>query len=213
MVEPAAPEHPPRRERSRELLTFLILAFGIWPLLAVAVVGGHLGPVAVPVALPHPGAGGVGHVSILSTVAPAGVRRTSNRVGTRSARSRTRPSPRRSRRPASRNCAFPFSPWWSALAARSSGGRVPAACSLGRLPACCCRRVSNGPSGREPDARSCALEPLSARLRASGNAYYAVRRCSLFRTGQTTVTGTTITPRLQADCELDLITVMDRAAK
>lgn len=52
-----------------------------------------------------------------------------------------------------------------------------------------------------------------ADLRASGNAYYAVRRCSLFRTGQTTVTGTTITPRLQADCELDLITVMDRAAK
>ena len=29
-----------RTERRRELLTFLILAFGIWPLVAVAVVGG-----------------------------------------------------------------------------------------------------------------------------------------------------------------------------
>lgn len=41
MVEPAASKHQSRRERSRELLTFLILAFGIWPLLAVAVVGGY----------------------------------------------------------------------------------------------------------------------------------------------------------------------------
>lgn len=29
-----------RTERRRELLTFLILAFGIWPLVAVVVVGG-----------------------------------------------------------------------------------------------------------------------------------------------------------------------------
>ncbi|WP_246452735.1 periplasmic nitrate reductase, NapE protein [Sinorhizobium mexicanum] len=32
---------PPPQSRRRELLTFLILAFGIWPLLAVAVVGGY----------------------------------------------------------------------------------------------------------------------------------------------------------------------------
>lgn len=31
----------PPPSRRRELLTFLILAFGIWPLLAVAVVGGY----------------------------------------------------------------------------------------------------------------------------------------------------------------------------
>jgi hypothetical protein len=49
-------------------------------------------------------------------------------------------------------------------------------------------------------------------LRASGNAYYAVRSCSLARTGQA-ATGTTITPRLRADCEIDLITIIDRGAK
>ncbi|WEX89890.1 periplasmic nitrate reductase, NapE protein [Sinorhizobium garamanticum] len=32
---------PPPQSRRRELLTFLVLAFGIWPLLAVAVVGGY----------------------------------------------------------------------------------------------------------------------------------------------------------------------------
>jgi len=51
-----------------------------------------------------------------------------------------------------------------------------------------------------------------ADLRASGNAYYAVKRCSLARTGQA-ATGTTITPRLRGECEIDLITVMDRGAK
>ena len=51
-----------------------------------------------------------------------------------------------------------------------------------------------------------------ADLRASGNAYYAVKRCSLERTGQA-VTGTLIAPRLRADCQIDLITVIDRAAK
>lgn len=30
-----------RKERRRELLTFFILAFGIWPLVAVGVVGGY----------------------------------------------------------------------------------------------------------------------------------------------------------------------------
>jgi hypothetical protein len=51
-----------------------------------------------------------------------------------------------------------------------------------------------------------------ADLRASGNAYYAVKRCALERTGQAP-TGTTITPRLRGECEIDLITVMDRAAR
>ena len=51
-----------------------------------------------------------------------------------------------------------------------------------------------------------------ADLRASGNAYYAVKSCSLTRTGQA-ATGTTMTPRLRAICEIDLITVIDRAAK
>jgi hypothetical protein len=49
-------------------------------------------------------------------------------------------------------------------------------------------------------------------LRASGNAYYAVKRCALERTGQA-ATGTTITPRLRGECDIDLITVIDRAAK
>jgi hypothetical protein len=49
-------------------------------------------------------------------------------------------------------------------------------------------------------------------LRASGNAYYAVRKCSVMRTGQT-ATGATIVPRLHAGCEIDLITILDRAAK
>ena len=51
-----------------------------------------------------------------------------------------------------------------------------------------------------------------ADLRNSGNAYYAVRSCDVRRTGQA-ATGTTITPRLRANCEIDLITVVDRGAK
>jgi hypothetical protein len=51
-----------------------------------------------------------------------------------------------------------------------------------------------------------------ADLRASGNAYYLVRSCNLRRTGQA-ATGTTITPRLRANCEIDLITVVDGGAK
>lgn len=31
----------PRNQRRRELLTFLVLAFGIWPVVAVGVVGGY----------------------------------------------------------------------------------------------------------------------------------------------------------------------------
>ncbi|WP_163272574.1 periplasmic nitrate reductase, NapE protein [Chelativorans alearense] len=35
-------EKPERRDtRRRELVTFLVLAFGIWPLVAVGVVGGY----------------------------------------------------------------------------------------------------------------------------------------------------------------------------
>jgi hypothetical protein len=49
-------------------------------------------------------------------------------------------------------------------------------------------------------------------LRESGNAFYSIRRCALTRTGQA-ATGVTITPRLRGECEIDLITIMDRAAK
>jgi hypothetical protein len=52
-----------------------------------------------------------------------------------------------------------------------------------------------------------------ADLRNSGNAYYSMKRCAIARTGQAAATGTTIAPRLRADCEIDLITVLDRAAK
>jgi hypothetical protein len=49
-------------------------------------------------------------------------------------------------------------------------------------------------------------------LRASGYAYYAVRKCALTRTGQT-ASGTSMTPRLRGECEIDLITIVDRGAK
>ena len=51
-----------------------------------------------------------------------------------------------------------------------------------------------------------------ADLRDSGNAYYAVRKCALIRTGQA-ISGQSMTPRLSADCEIDLITIMDAAKK
>jgi hypothetical protein len=51
-----------------------------------------------------------------------------------------------------------------------------------------------------------------ADIRQSGNAFYVVKKCALARTGQA-VTGATMTPRLRADCEIDLVTVIDRAAK
>jgi len=41
----ALTEHPPpqapKSSRQRELITFLVLAFGIWPIVAVGVVGGY----------------------------------------------------------------------------------------------------------------------------------------------------------------------------
>ncbi len=49
-------------------------------------------------------------------------------------------------------------------------------------------------------------------LRDSGNAYYSVHRCDLTRTGQA-LSGATLSPRLRATCEIDLITIRDRAAK
>ncbi|HUQ75338.1 MAG TPA: hypothetical protein VM183_11475 [Burkholderiales bacterium] len=49
-------------------------------------------------------------------------------------------------------------------------------------------------------------------LRQSGNAFYSIRKCALTRTGQA-ATGTTMTPRLRAECEIDLVTITDRAAK
>ena len=49
-------------------------------------------------------------------------------------------------------------------------------------------------------------------LRDSGNAYYSVKRCAINRTG-TAPTGASIMPRLRAECEIDLITIVDRAAK
>ena len=51
-----------------------------------------------------------------------------------------------------------------------------------------------------------------ADLRASGNAYYAVRQCSLNRTGQPPA-GVQISPRLRGECDIDLITIVDRGAK
>ena len=49
-------------------------------------------------------------------------------------------------------------------------------------------------------------------LRESGNAFYSVKRCAIRRTG-IAATGTSIVPRLRAECDIDLITIIDRAAK
>lgn len=51
-----------------------------------------------------------------------------------------------------------------------------------------------------------------ADLRESGNAFYSVKRCQIARTGQAP-TGLSIVPRLRAECEIDLITILDRAAR
>ena len=51
-----------------------------------------------------------------------------------------------------------------------------------------------------------------ADLRNSGNAFYSVQRCALTRTGQA-ATGVSITPRLRAECDIELVTIIDRAAK
>jgi hypothetical protein len=49
-------------------------------------------------------------------------------------------------------------------------------------------------------------------LRESANAYYSIKRCVITRTG-IAATGLSIVPRLRADCDIDLITILDRAAK
>jgi len=49
-------------------------------------------------------------------------------------------------------------------------------------------------------------------LRDSGNAYYAVRSCSMSRTGNAGG-GATLVPRLRAECSIDLITMIDRGAR
>lgn len=49
-------------------------------------------------------------------------------------------------------------------------------------------------------------------LRASGNAFYSVRSCSITRVNQAPTAGA-MAPRLAADCDIDLITIVDRAAK
>ena len=49
-------------------------------------------------------------------------------------------------------------------------------------------------------------------LRGSGNALYSVQRCAIARTGQATAAATMV-PRLRAECSIDLITILDRAAK
>jgi hypothetical protein len=49
-------------------------------------------------------------------------------------------------------------------------------------------------------------------LRASGNAYYAIRKCHVTRSGPA-AGATSLMPRLRADCIIDLITIIDRAAK
>jgi hypothetical protein len=51
-----------------------------------------------------------------------------------------------------------------------------------------------------------------ADLRASGNAYYAVRRCTLSRTG-VPPTAASLAARLNAECDIDLITIVDQGAK
>jgi len=51
-----------------------------------------------------------------------------------------------------------------------------------------------------------------ADLRASGNAYYSVQKCVLTRTGVAPAAAN-LSPRLRGDCDIDLVTILDRAAK
>jgi len=70
-------------------------------------------------------------------------------------------------------------------------------------------RAASAPAGtffRETGRRTSA----AAAAMCSAN---SVKRCAVARTGQAAATGTTIAPRLRADCDIDLITVFDRAAK
>ena len=49
-------------------------------------------------------------------------------------------------------------------------------------------------------------------LRASGNAYYSVQKCALTRTG-VAANAASRAPRLRGECDVDLVTIIDRAAK
>jgi len=49
-------------------------------------------------------------------------------------------------------------------------------------------------------------------LRGSGNAYYAIQRCIVSSLGAVGAL-TTLTPRIRAECNIDLITILDRGAK
>ncbi|MGQ0652884.1 MAG: hypothetical protein ACT4P4_11565 [Betaproteobacteria bacterium] len=51
-----------------------------------------------------------------------------------------------------------------------------------------------------------------ADLRGSGNAYYSVQKCALTRTG-IAATAASLSPRLRGECDIDLVTILDRAAK
>jgi hypothetical protein len=49
-------------------------------------------------------------------------------------------------------------------------------------------------------------------LRNSGNAFYSVQKCMLTRAG-VAPNAASLAPRLRGDCDVDLVTIMDRAAK
>ena len=51
-----------------------------------------------------------------------------------------------------------------------------------------------------------------ADLRASGNAYYSVQKCALTRTGVAPAAAN-LSARLRGECDIDLVTILDRAAK
>ena len=50
-------------------------------------------------------------------------------------------------------------------------------------------------------------------LRESGNQYTSVQRCNVTRSGVSPAAGPSLAPRLRAQCEIHLITIVDRAAK
>ena len=57
------------------------------------------------------------------------------------------------------------------------------------------------------------LLAMLADLRDSGNQYTSVQRCNLSRSGLAPPSGASLAPRLRAQCEVNLITIIDRAAK
>ena len=57
------------------------------------------------------------------------------------------------------------------------------------------------------------LLAMLADLRESGNQYTSVQRCTLTRSGLSPATAPSLASRLRAQCEVNLITIIDRAAK